>query len=402
MIIPKRPFSLLPQWFLPRDVILRVLNIFKLLPLALRLLLIARNGSLAHPFFVGFRQVLVTLDLVKFLPQAFAQEFPGLMCRLALEFLVVAFDKGLHVDHPLIFLVLSTLHDYFGLFRRFDSLLLFLLRDLLELLRLLEGCDAQVIFGFSDTHFQHTVFGLELANLILELVQGFFLLVNLARHQGMNCDFLVNDVLSDEVKRILTGRVSGFVHLACCVFDRRLECIQFQRVGFLNTAHLARILVQEMLWDSSVADLRWVFEKFLRGRLVVVSTNENAQVMHVGKLIGRDQTVRSSRLTCSGSATRSMDEELHLCWEVEMNDVFQERNVDSARCEISDDQELDLLPSEGNQAVVSCALVHRSVNVDALDAHFRYQFVKVLHMVPGCSENDSLLVSLDMLAHDVG
>jgi hypothetical protein len=51
--------------------------------------------------------------------------------------------------------------------------------------------------------------------------------------------------------------------------------------------------------------------------------------MHVGKLFLSQDTVRNTGAASTGSTSGSVNEKLHFCWEVEMNHIFKEGDVDT-------------------------------------------------------------------------
>jgi len=57
-----------------------------------------------------------------------------------------------------------------------------------------------------------------------------------------------------------------------------------------------------------------------------------------------------------------MDKKFHFRREVEVDNIFEKRDVDTSGCQVGDNQEPDLLLSELEKALLTCSLVHRSVN----------------------------------------
>ena len=141
---------------------------------------------------------------------------------------------------------------------------------------------------------------------------------------------------------------------------------------FLHASHLAAVFIKQVLRNQAVADLLWVSNnisaRIIFGGLVVVAADKNAQVVHVCELIWRYERIRSSGLTSPCSSTRTMDEELHFRWKIEMDDVLKEWDIDTARSQISHYQNVDVLLSETNQPIFSCPLIHGTVYVYALKA----------------------------------
>ena len=96
-----------------------------------------------------------------------------------------------------------------------------------------------------------------------------------------------------------------------------------------------------------------------------------------------------------------MNEQLHFSWEVVVDNVVQQWDINTTSCEVCDNQIPDKLPSESNQAFFTSALIHCTINKDTLKASFRDKLMQVLNVVPGCSENNGLLFCLDMLIHNI-
>jgi hypothetical protein len=78
----------------------------------------------------------------------------------------------------------------------------------------------------------------------------------------------------------------------------------------------------------------------------ILFTDESAEIMQVRKFDIGDQGERSTLLTSSGGSTGSMDEKLQAGWEVEVDNVFKQRDIDTSSCEVGDDQEVEELLTE--------------------------------------------------------
>ena len=96
-----------------------------------------------------------------------------------------------------------------------------------------------------------------------------------------------------------------------------------------------------------------------------------------------------------------MDEELHLGREIVVNDVLEERDVDTSGRQVCHDKHAGPLLAELEEFVLTRSLVHRTVNVVGLEAAFLAKFVEVLDVVLGCAEDNRLLQILDVLTQDI-
>lgn len=99
-----------------------------------------------------------------------------------------------------------------------------------------------------------------------------------------------------------------------------------------------------------------------------------------------------------------MDEELKLGWEVKMNDVLHERNIDTSSCQVSNDQKVNLLMLEGEQSLFSGALVHYTIDKSGLESGVLAKLMDVLDVMSSCPKDDSLLLrvyKLDQFPHDI-
>ena len=91
-----------------------------------------------------------------------------------------------------------------------------------------------------------------------------------------------------------------------------------------------------MLWQSSVAHYLRVVLLDLITFVFVITSHENRQVMHIGKLFLSQDSVRNTGAASTGSTSGSVNEKLHFCWEVEMDHIFKKGDVDTTRSQVSD------------------------------------------------------------------
>jgi len=63
-----------------------------------------------------------------------------------------------------------------------------------------------------------------------------------------------------------------------------------------------------------------------------------------------------------------MDEELHLGREIVMDNVLEKWYVDTSSSKVGNNQKLGLLLSERDQSILTCPLIHRTEDVNALQA----------------------------------
>ncbi len=82
----------------------------------------------------------------------------------------------------------------------------------------------------------------------------------------------------------------------------------------LDSSYLAAVFIKKVLGYATVANFVGVLDKvraaLIIDLLVVMATDENGQVMHVGKLIWRYQRIGGTRLASTRCTTRSMDKQL--------------------------------------------------------------------------------------------
>ena len=96
-----------------------------------------------------------------------------------------------------------------------------------------------------------------------------------------------------------------------------------------------------------------------------------------------------------------MDEELHLGREIVVDDVLEERDIDTSGRQICHDEHSGPLLAELEELVLTRPLVHRTVDVVGLEAAFLTKLVEVLDMVLRCTEDNRLLLVLNMLPQDI-
>ena len=70
-----------------------------------------------------------------------------------------------------------------------------------------------------------------------------------------------------------------------------------------------------------------------------------------------------------------MNEQLHARWEIVMNDVIEEGDIDTTCCQVCDNQEVNLLESELQETFLSCPLIHSSIYESALEASMLAKFI---------------------------
>lgn len=63
-----------------------------------------------------------------------------------------------------------------------------------------------------------------------------------------------------------------------------------------------------------------------------------------------------------------MDEQFHAGWEIVMNNVIQEGDIDTTCRQISDNQKVYLLEPELLETFLSCSLIHCTIDEGALEA----------------------------------
>ena len=158
----------------------------------------------------------------------------------------------------------------------------------------------------------------------------------------------------------------GVLHCLLERLDR--VALQLHDVGHANA-----VLVKQVLRQLTVADTSWVLQKLLPGirrrtllilnSVSVLSANENRQVVHVAKLFGCHDAVGCTALAGTGRSSGPVDEQLHLGGEVVVDNVLEERNIDTSGGQIGDQKHTAMLLAEPEQALVSRALVHCTVNV---------------------------------------
>lgn len=82
----------------------------------------------------------------------------------------------------------------------------------------------------------------------------------------------------------------------------------------LDSSYLAAVFIKKVLGYAAVANFVRVLDKvratLIIDLLVVMATDKNAQVVHVGKLIWRYQRIRCTRLAGTRCTARPMDKQL--------------------------------------------------------------------------------------------
>ena len=96
-----------------------------------------------------------------------------------------------------------------------------------------------------------------------------------------------------------------------------------------------------------------------------------------------------------------MDEELQFGREIIMNDVLQQRDVQSSSSQVCHEQEVDKLAAELNQLVFSSSLVHRTVNETTLEPRADAHLVEIFAVVSRSTENNRLFASLHSFSQKV-
>ena len=137
--------------------------------------------------------------------------------------------------------------------------------------------------------------------------------------------------------------------------------------------HADAILVYQVLRQLTVTDTSWILQKLLLsiGRRIflifdsisVLPTYEDRQVMHVAELLWCHNADGCTTLAGTGRSTRPMDKQLHLGGEIVMDDVLEERDIDTSGGQISNQEHTAMLLAEPEQSFFSGTLVHRTVNV---------------------------------------
>lgn len=79
-----------------------------------------------------------------------------------------------------------------------------------------------------------------------------------------------------------------------------------------------------------------------------------------------------------------------------MNDVLQQGDINTTSCKVRHNQELYMLSSECDQALLTCALIHSTIDIYTLETCLCQQFVEVLNVVTSCRKNYSLLLSFNV------
>ena len=181
--------------------------------------------------------------------------------------------------------------------------------------------------------------------------------------------------------------------------------------------NLRVVLVEQMLWQHSVTDLLRIVHQLLQGDLFgifcqllfailiypveVLSAHKDRQVVHVADLLVDHDTEGGTALPGARRSSRPMDEELHLGREIVVDDVLEERDIDTSSCQVCHDQHTDPLLAELEEFVLARPLVHGTVDVVGLEATFLTKLVKVLDVVLRRAEYNRLLLIFDVLPQNV-
>lgn len=99
-----------------------------------------------------------------------------------------------------------------------------------------------------------------------------------------------------------------------------------------------------------------------------------------------------------------MNEQLQCWWEIEVDYIVKERDIDTTGSQVSDYQKVHLLLSEQCQPLFTGALVHGTIYEGALEASLDRKLIHILHMIACGPEDDGLLVGiriLNQLPHDI-
>mmetsp|Transcript_51775 Transcript_51775/g.133511 ORF Transcript_51775/g.133511 Transcript_51775/m.133511 type:complete len:260 (-) Transcript_51775:393-1172(-) len=120
-------------------------------------------------------------------------------------------------------------------------------------------------------------------------------------------------------------------------------------------------------------------------------TQEEHELDRVWQVVKRDQRDGEARLACTSRAARAVHEELAARREVVVEDVIQERNVDTARRHISCDKDGGLAFPEVGDLLSSRVLVHGAVDNGHRESKLVEQLAKEFDMVPSCNKHDGPL-----------
>ena len=120
-----------------------------------------------------------------------------------------------------------------------------------------------------------------------------------------------------------------------------------------DVSHIDTVLIEEVLRHGTVADAYRVVKQLslaeptfsLLCSVKVIATDKNRQIVHVTELFWRNDAVTSTALASTSCTTRPMDKQLHFRWEVIMDDVLKQWDIDTTCCQICDKNQATSLPS---------------------------------------------------------
>ena len=169
-------------------------------------------------------------------------------------------------------------------------------------------------------------------------------------------------------------------------------------MSVINLLRVETVFINQMLRNFAETHYFRVGELLWRYFVHVVTTNENRQIVKVGKfLIGYD-TVGGSFATSSSCSTSPVNKELHLGGEVIVDHILQERNIDTTSGQIRDKHKVNSLASEVPQLLLSRKLIHGTINKVCFESCFHRKLTEILNVVPRCSKDDCLLALLHLLS----
>lgn len=98
-----------------------------------------------------------------------------------------------------------------------------------------------------------------------------------------------------------------------------------------------------------------------------------------------------------------MDEKLETRREVVVNNVVQQRDINTSCRQIRHNEVVHLLLAEKHQTLLSCKLIHRTVDEGRLQRRLPANFVQELDVMSGCREYNRLVIRIlevNELLHD--
>lgn len=140
------------------------------------------------------------------------------------------------------------------------------------------------------------------------------------------------------------------------------------------------------------------------GPIKILTTNVYTEIVHVRYFLFCQYGEGSSLLPISRSSSSPMYKQLHARWEIVVNHIVKKGNVDTAGCQVRNYKEAYFLESELLQALLSCPLVHRSIDKGALEACMRAKLIEVFHVVASCTKDNRLVLwshKIYQLSHDI-